>query len=206
MSSARRMPIGVLVSGNGSNLQALIDEQEAGRLPVEIRAVVCNKPGVYALERAAKHHLPALVLPNRQYATREEHEGAICRALEAQQVQLVVLAGYMRLLTPFFVRRYKNRIINLHPALLPAFPGTDSIRRAFEGGVKVTGVTVHFVDEGEDTGPIILQQALPIEGADTVETLEAKVHALEHRLLPQAVRLFAEGKLRLEGRRVLISS
>ena len=199
-----RLPIAVLASGFGSNLQALIDASESGRLNAEVRVVVCNKKGAHALDRALKHGIRAELVRNREFPSREEHERRILEILEEEGVGLVVLAGYMRLLTPVFVRPWFGRLINIHPSILPAFPGVDSIRRAYEAGVKVTGVTVHFVDEGEDTGPVILQEPVRIAEGMTLEELEKAVHAVEHEVIVEAVRLFAAGKLDIRGRRVHI--
>ncbi len=200
----RVLPIAVLASGYGSNLQALIDACRGDGLQAEIKVVVCNKKSAFALKRAAEAGIRAELVKNRDFASREDHERRILEILKSEGVELVVLAGYMRLLTPVFVRPWYGRLMNIHPALLPAFPGVDSIRRAYEAGVKVTGVTVHFVDEGEDTGPIILQEPVRIEEGMSLEELETAIHAVEHRLIVEAVRLFAEGKIKLRDRKVHI--
>jgi phosphoribosylglycinamide formyltransferase-1 len=180
--------IGVLVSGEGTNLQALIDE----RLPVA--AVASNKPGVRALERADRAAIPAAVFSLEDYPDRPARDEAMADWLEGHGVELVVCAGYMQLLTPSFLRRFTA--VNVHPSLLPSFPGTTPIEDALAAGVAETGVTVHFVDEGVDTGPVILQEPVAVEPEDTAATLRERIHAVEHRLLPEAVRLYLTGVLR----------
>jgi phosphoribosylglycinamide formyltransferase-1 len=180
--------IGVLVSGTGTNLQALIDAQ----LP--LAAVASNKSGVRALERAERAGIPAAVFELADYATREERDAAIAGWLELHRVELVVCAGYMQLLTGPFLERFPA--INVHPSLLPAFPGIDAVGQALAAGATETGVTIHFLDEGVDSGPVILQEPVPIEPGDTAETLYDRIRAVEHRLLPEAVRLYLAGALR----------
>jgi phosphoribosylglycinamide formyltransferase-1 len=180
--------IGVLVSGEGTNLQALVDEG----LPVV--AVASNKPGVHALDRARQASIPAAVFPLDDYAGRPERDEAMADWLAGRGVALVVCAGYMQLLTPGFLQRFTA--VNVHPSLLPAFPGTTPIEDALAAGVDETGVTVHFVDEGVDTGPVILQEPVPVRPGDTAATLRERIHAVEHRLLPEAVRLYLAGVLR----------
>lgn len=197
--------LGVLVSGSGTNLQAIIEASEEGSYPAEVAIVISNVPEAYALERARKKGIPTAVIPHGRYGSRRDFEEAIFLRLEEAGVELVVLAGFMRVLSPFFVHRYENRIMNIHPALLPAFPGTHAIERAWRERVKKTGVTVHFIDEETDTGPIILQEEVPLEEGESLKHLEERIHRVEHRLYPQAIRLFAEGKLKIEGRKVLIS-
>ena len=198
----KKTRVGVFVSGSGSNLQALID----AKIPsVEIVVVVSNNPDAYAIERAKKSKIPVEVIDHRNYSSREDFEREIQKRLDQYKVDLIALAGFMRILTPLFIRNYKNRIMNLHPALLPSFPGTNAVKQALMYGVKFTGCTVHFVDEGVDTGPIILQAVVPIYDTDTEESLLERIHKEEHRIYPEAVRLFGEGKLRIEGRRVLVS-
>lgn len=200
-----KVPIGVLASGRGSNFVALAEAQRNDRLaPAEIATMICNKPGAAVLDRARELGVEPVLLPHRDSPSREDYDRALVDALKSRGVEIVVLAGFMRLLTPVFLNAFPNRVINLHPALLPSFPGTDGIGDALRYGVKVTGVTVHFVDGGVDTGPIILQEALPIVEDDTEETLAARIHAVEHRLLPRAVQLVAAGRTRLEGRKVRI--
>ena len=197
----KKTRVGVFVSGSGSNLQALID----AKIPsVEIVVVVSNNPDAYAIERAEKNKIPVEVIDHRNYSSREDFESEIQKRLDQYKIDLIALAGFMRILTPLFIRNYKHRIMNLHPAILPSFPGTNAVKQALMYGVKFTGCTVHFVDEGVDTGPIILQAIVPIYDTDTEETLLERIHKEEHRIYPEAVRLFGEGKLRIEGRRVVI--
>ena len=194
--------VAVFVSGSGTNLQAIIDANiEAANIAV----VLSNKPDAYALERALKHNIPVEVVDHKEFESREDFEAEIILRLEEYDIELVVLAGFMRILTSFFVGKFKNRIINLHPALLPSFPGIHSAKQALDYGVKVTGCTVHFVDDGVDTGPIILQATVPVEDADTEDTLLEKIHMEEHRIFPEAVKLFCEKRLKIDGRRVYIS-
>ena len=193
--------VAVFVSGSGTNFQAIIDANiEAANLAV----LVCNKPDAYAIKRAENHSIPVELVSHKDFETREGFEAEIINRLSRYDVELVVLAGFMRVLTPFFVGRFKNRIINLHPALLPSFPGMHAARQALDYGVRVTGCTVHFVDDGVDTGPIILQAVVPIADDDTEELLLEKIHREEHRVYPEAVRLFCEGKISINGRRVYI--
>ena len=197
----KKTRLAVFVSGSGTNLQAIIDAQIES---VEIAVVVCNNPGAYALERAKKHRIPTEVVDHRQFSSREDFEKELIKRLEPYRIDLIALAGFMRILSSLFVRAYKNRIVNLHPALLPSFPGTHAAKQALDYGVKFTGCTVHFVDEGVDTGPIILQSVVPIHDTDTEESLLERIHREEHRIYPEAIRLFAEDRLRIEGRRVFI--
>lgn len=193
--------IGVLVSGSGTNLQALIDAE----LP--IACVGSNKPGVLGLERAAKAGIETAVFELEDYPDRPARDTALADWLNRKGVEWVVLAGYMHVLTPAFLSRYPRRVINLHPALLPSFPGAHAIDEALAYGVRWTGVTVHFVDEGVDTGPVILQEPVEVKDDDSAATLAERIHAVEHRLLPQAVRLCLDGRVRLEesSRRVMIT-
>lgn len=193
--------IAVLVSGSGSNLQSIID---ANIKSANISIVISNNPDAYAVQRAKKHKIPYEVIDHREFDSRKAFEERMLLLLEKNGVELVVLAGFMRLLTPYFVNRFKNRIINIHPSLLPSFPGVNSARQALEYGVKVTGCTVHFIDDGVDTGPIILQSAVNINENDDEKSLLEKIHREEHSLLPEAVRLFCEDRVNIEGRKVLI--
>ena len=197
----KKTRLAVFVSGSGTNLQAMIDAQISS---VEIVVVLSNNPEAYAIERARKHNIRVEVIDHKRYSSREEFEQEILRRLEPYGVDLIALAGFMRILSPFFVRSYKNRIMNLHPALLPLFPGMHAAKQALDFGVKFTGCTVHFVDEGVDTGPIILQAVVPIYDNDTEEDLLDRIHKEEHSIYPEAIRLFAEGRLRIEGRRVFV--
>lgn len=196
--------VAVLISGSGTNLQSLIDNISRGYIPAEIKCVISDKKDAYGLERARKHGIDALFIDPKKYNSRQEHEDEIIRKLDACGISLIVLAGYMRLLTPHVISRFKNRIINIHPALLPSFPGTHGYKDAWDYGVKISGCTVHFVDEGCDTGPIILQAVNEILPDDTFETFQARGLKTEHRALPEAVKLFCEGRLAVEGRKVKI--
>jgi len=198
-----KTPIAVLISGSGSNLQAIIDQAEAGSLPITICCVISNRVDAFGLERARTHGIPALCIPSKG-TTREDHEREIVAELERCGVELVVLAGYMRLLGHDLLERYKGRVINIHPALLPSFPGSHGYEDAWNYGVKVSGCTVHFVDEGCDTGPIIMQAVNPVEPDDTFETFRQRGLSIEHRVLPEAIRLYCAGRLRIEGRRVIV--
>lgn len=201
------MRIAVFVSGKGSNLEALIGARDAGMLgPGRITLVVSDKEEALALERARKAGIDTFVPSQAEGLSREEYDDRLAEKLETNKIDLVVLAGFMRILSSSFVGRFRGRILNIHPALLPAFKGTRGIKDAYEYGVKVTGVTVHFVTEELDAGPVILQEALRVEERDSLAELEEKIHALEHRLYPQAVRLFADGKLSLDGRKVRINN
>jgi phosphoribosylglycinamide formyltransferase-1 len=193
--------LGVLISGRGSNLQAIIEAIAGGRLAARIAVVVSNKPEAQGLERARQAGIETLVLSHKAYATREEYDGVVVRELKARGVELVCLAGFMRLLSPAFINAYPNAILNIHPALLPAFPGMDAQRQAWEHGVKFSGATVHLVTEQCDAGPIVLQAAVPVKDDDTPETLAARILVEEHRIYPEAIRILLEGHWRLEGRR-----
>ncbi|RPJ35241.1 MAG: phosphoribosylglycinamide formyltransferase [Deltaproteobacteria bacterium] len=194
--------LGVLVSGSGSNLQAIIDNIEGGRLDARLQIIVSNLPDVYALERARKHGIPSLVLPHKGLK-REEFDQKVVEVLKAHEVELVILAGFMRILTPVLLRAFPMRVMNIHPALLPAFPGTHVWQAEVDSGVKFAGCTVHFVDEGTDTGPIILQAVVPVYDEDTADTLNARILKQEHKIYSQAIQLYAAGKIKIQGRRVL---
>ena len=196
--------IAVFASGFGSNLQALIDFSKNDDLNGEIVLVFSNKSSAYALKRAEKHGIKAVFLDPAQFSNRREYDEQIACILEKEKIDLVVLAGYMLLVGQNIIEKFKNRIINIHPALLPSFKGIHGINDAFDYGVKVTGVTVHFVDEGLDSGPVILQQAVAVSEDDSVETIEEKIHAVEHKIYPLAVKYFCAGMLKIEGRKVLI--
>jgi phosphoribosylglycinamide formyltransferase 1 len=206
------VPIGVLVSGRGSNLEAILDAVDKKYITKgEVKVVVSNKPGVGALELAKKHHVSTVVLDDKGLPKVDpEYDRKTIATLEAHGVNskdgLVALAGYFRILSPHFVEKYHNRIMNIHPALLPSFPGLDAQRRALDHGVKVAGATVHLVANEVDAGPIILQAHVPVRDDDTVDTLSARILRQEHRLYPEAIRLFTEGKLKIEGRRVMLAA
>jgi len=195
--------LGILVSGSGSNLQAIIDNIAAGRLDAQIKIVISNIPDVFALERAKRHSIPSLVISHKGYKSREDFDQKIVEALQAHGVELVVLAGYMRIVTPVLLRAFPMRVMNIHPALLPSFPGTHVWQTEVDYGVKFAGCTVHFVDEGTDTGPIIIQAVVPVYDDDTAETLNARILKQEHKVFSQAIQLYAEGRLEIQGRRVL---
>ncbi|OHE31091.1 MAG: phosphoribosylglycinamide formyltransferase [Syntrophus sp. RIFOXYC2_FULL_54_9] len=203
---SRKVGIGVLVSGSGSNLQSIIDHIESGTLDAEIRVVLSNNPEAYALERCRKHHISSVVLDHRQFDCRESYDRRAVAILVSSGVELVVMAGFMRILSPEFFRAFPSRIINIHPALLPAFPGMHVQQKAVEYGVKFAGCTVHFADEGIDTGPIIIQSVVPVYEDDTPESLSTRILKEEHRIYPQAIQYYAEGRLVIEGRRVLIGN
>jgi phosphoribosylglycinamide formyltransferase-1 len=198
--------IGVLISGRGSNFEALADSVGAGRIPdAEIAIVISNRENAPGIEKAQGRGIPAQVIPSRGLE-REPYDKLVIAALEDKKVDLVCLAGYMRLLSPAFVAAYRGRILNIHPSLLPAFPGLESQRQAIEHGAKFSGCTVHFVDENLDAGPIILQAAVPIRDDDTIEALSERVLKEEHRIYTEAVRIVLEGRYRMEGRRVLLTN
>ena len=211
--SAAKLRIGVLASGRGSNLQAIIDAIDAGTLKAKIVAVISNKKEALALERARKHGLPDVYLDPKPYLsqsenkeeTRRAYDRAILEVLQKHQTELVVLAGYLRIVTPVLISAYPHRMINIHPSLLPAFPGLEVQKKALEWGVKISGCTVHFVTEGVDDGPIIIQAAVPILEHDTADTLAARILEQEHKIYPHAIQLYAEGRLRVDGRRVVVT-
>lgn len=192
------LKIGVLLSGSGTNLQALIDDIAAGTLNAEIVQVVSSRPDAYGIERAQAAGIPVLVMNKTLYADAEAADAQIVEALQAAGAEYIVMAGYMRKVTPVMLRAFPNRVLNLHPALLPSFKGAHAIRDAFEAGVKVTGVTVHFANEDYDKGPIVAQRAVEVAENDTLETLEAKIHEVEHVLYPQAVQMIAEGRVSVD--------
>lgn len=195
-------PIGVLCSGQGTNLQAIINAVRDRRLRARIAVVISDRTGAFALVRARRAGIPTVFIDPKRYASREAFDRRLISVLESYRVRLICLAGFMRVLSPVLVRRFKNRILNIHPALLPAFPGAQAIHDAIAWGTTVTGVTVHLVDEHIDHGPILLQEAVRIRPDDTVKTLLARVHRVEHRLYPRAIALMLSGKVRVVGRRI----
>ncbi len=198
--------IGVLLSGRGSNFEALAESVAAGRIPnAEIALVISNREGAPGIERANARGIRTRVIPSKGLE-RETYDRQVAAVLEEHQIDLICLAGYMRLLSPHFVAKFPNRILNIHPSLLPSFPGLESQRQALEYGVKVAGCTVHFVDENLDAGPIILQSAVPVQDDDTEESLNARILKEEHRIYSEAVRIVLEGKYKIVGRRVLLTS
>ncbi len=196
--------IAVLISGSGSNLQAIIDASERGEIPCRVGLVISNKADAYGLVRAQKHGITTKVLDHKAFATREEFDANLVEIIRGSGAELVCLAGFMRVLTPVFVHAFPNRILNIHPALLPSFPGTHGPRQALSYGVRFSGCTVHFLDEGVDTGPIIVQAVVPVYDDDTEDTLAARILVQEHRIYPMAIRLFFSGKLAIDGRRVKV--
>ena len=196
--------IAVLISGSGSNLQAIIDASERGEIPCRVGIVISNKADAYGLVRAEKHGIPTEVVDHKKFSTREEFDAKLVEIIRGTGAELVCLAGFMRVLTPVFVHAFPNRILNIHPALLPSFPGTHGPGQALSYGVRFSGCTVHFLDEGVDTGPVIVQAVVPLYDDDTEETLAARILVQEHRIYPMAIRLFFSGKLRIEGRRVKV--
>lgn len=196
--------LGVLASGRGSNLQALINAVKNGEKSYEIGVVISDKGEAKALERAKEEGIPSYHINPRDYLSKEEFEEKILEIIRDNKCDLICLAGFMRILSPYFISRAVMKIINIHPSLLPAFPGLDAQKQALDYGVRFSGCTVHFVDEGVDSGPIILQAVVPVEASDTMETLAQRILAEEHRLYPQAVSLIAEGKVKIRGRKVTI--
>jgi len=200
----RKLRIGALASGGGSNLQSIIDRCSDGSLAAEVVLVVSNNPDAGALQRASRAGIAAECIDHRGYASREDFDRAVVASLRAADVDLIVLAGFMRLISDVFIEAFPGRIMNIHPALLPAFPGLHVQRKALEYGARFAGCTVHFVDGGVDTGPIIIQAVVPVLDDDSEETLSARILEQEHRIYPRAIELFAEGRLKIEGRRVRI--
>ena len=205
MPYQRKTRLGVLISGSGTNLQAIIDASEAGTLDAEVVVVISNHDSARGLVRAKDHSIAGVYIDRGRYNSIREYNAAIRDILREYVVDYVVMAGYMRLLGKEVLDFYPNRVINLHPALLPSFPGASGIKDAFDFGVKVTGVTVHFANENFDEGPIIAQEPVVIAENDTVETLEAKIHEVEHRIYPAALQLIAEDRVEIVGRKVKIA-
>lgn len=202
-----KMRVAILASGQGTNLQAILDAGEKGLLgPAEVALVISDVPDSGALNRGKKAGIKTVLVDRKKYTGKREFEDRVIGEILSEKVDLIVLAGFMRVLSKKFVDSFPGRIINIHPSLLPAFKGVSGIADAYEHGVKITGVTVHFVDEGVDSGPIILQGAVVVDEGDTLEALEAKIHALEHRLYPRAIRYFVEGKLEVKGIKVKIKN
>jgi len=201
---ARQVPLGVLVSGSGTNLQSIIDNCRSHRIDAEIRVVVSDNRDAYALKRAESAGIPTAIHLRKDYTSRRDFESAFINSLTSHGVELVCLAGFMRIISPDFLKVFSNRIINIHPALLPSFPGLHAQEQAFHYGVKVSGCTVHFVDAGTDTGPIILQATVPVLEHDTAESLKARILEQEHQIYPRAIQLYAEGRLEIQGRHVVV--
>ena len=200
------LKLGILISGNGSNLQSIIDYIEKGSLKATIKIVISNNPDAYGLTRAKKHGIPVVILKNGDFINKEDFDLELINILKNNSVDLVILAGFMRVLTPTFLKAFTQKIMNIHPALLPSFPGIHGQKQALEYGVKLSGCTVHFVDEGVDTGPIIIQSAVQVFDDDTEETLAARILKEEHRIYPLAIQFFAEGKIEIKGRKVRIKT
>lgn len=200
------LKIGVLASGRGSNFQAIIDEIESGRIPAKIEILIVDNSNAYAIERAKKHGIPYLYINPKEFQTKEAFYEKIRDELISKSVELVILAGFMRIVKKPLLDAFPNRIMNIHPALLPSFPGLHGQKQAVDYGVRISGCTVHFVDEGVDSGPIIIQAAVPVYPEDTEDSLSERILKLEHKIFPEAVRLFAEGRLKVEGRKVKIKN
>jgi len=205
VSRKTKVRVAVLVSGNGSNLQSIIDHMEAGKLDASIVCVISNRVEAYALERARNHRIPAYHVNHREYPDRESFDAAVLAIVKEHDSELIALAGFNRIISQVMLDAFPMAILNIHPALLPAFPGSHAQRNALLTGVKISGCTVHFVDSGTDTGPIIAQAAVPVFESDTEETLSRRILCEEHRIYPGVIQLFAEGRLRVEGRKVAIS-
>lgn len=204
MSDSKALNLGILVSGSGTNLQSIIDACESGQIKAAVKVVISDKTQAFALERAKKHGIPAVVVERKPYPSKEAFEREIVAALQKHGVELVCLAGFMRIIGPTLLHSFPSRIINIHPALLPSFPGLEGQKQAFDYGVKVAGCTVHFVDEKTDHGPIIMQAAVEVKEDDDVDALKARILKEEHRIYPAAIELIAENRVRLEGRKVKI--
>ena len=198
------MNIAVFCSGSGTNLQAIIDSQKKGYIKAEIKLVVSDMPDCYALTRAKNAGIKTVVVERKNYKVKKDFEAEIINTLKKEGIGLIVLAGYMRMLSEDFIKAYENKILNIHPALLPSFKGTRGIKDAFEYGVKVTGPTVHFVTVDMDAGPVIMQSPVKVTEDDTEESLAQAIHEEEHKIYPRAIQLFVEGKLKIEGRKVRI--
>jgi phosphoribosylglycinamide formyltransferase-1 len=202
----RKLNLGVLVSGNGSNLQAIIDRCEDGTLDAQINVVLCNNRDAYALVRCLDQNISARFIDHRIFSTRESFDRNVLETLNAAGVELVIMAGFMRILSEEFFRAFPMRIMNIHPSLLPAFPGIHVQQKAIDYGVRFSGCTVHFVDEGVDTGPIIIQSVVPVYDDDTKDTLSHRILMEEHRIYPQAIQYYAEGRIEVLGRKVRIKN
>jgi len=201
----KRVNIAIFASGSGSNFEAIVKYIRKGEIKnASVKLLITDKKDAFVRQRAKKFGIKDFFIDPSKFTSRLSYEKRIFKILKSEGIDLIVLAGFMRILSPYLVKKYKNKILNIHPALLPAFKGTEAIRRAFKYGVKITGVTVHFVDEKVDHGPIILQEAIKIKPSDTLQILEQKIHKVEHRLYPLAIKLFIEKKLKIKGRKVEI--
>ncbi|MDQ1278457.1 MAG: Phosphoribosylglycinamide formyltransferase, partial [Thermodesulfobacteriota bacterium] len=197
-----RLPIGIIVSGSGSNLQAIIDHIEESKLDAVIKVVISNNPQAFALERCRRHNIPYVIINHKDYPLRDDFDQQLIYELQSRGVELVIMAGFMRILTARFLSSFPMRIMNIHPALLPAFPGLHVQRQAVEYGVRFSGCTVHFADDGVDTGPIVIQSVVPVYEDDNEEMLAQRILKEEHKIYPQAIQWFAEGRLEVKGRKV----
>ncbi|HEB76427.1 MAG TPA: phosphoribosylglycinamide formyltransferase [Nitrospirae bacterium] len=200
------LKLGVLASGRGSNLQAIMDSIKTGYLPASVEVLVTDNPGAYAIRRAEDNGIPAVVMQPSDHPSHDAYYSAVAEELKRRGVELVILAGFMRIVRKPLIDAFRMRIMNIHPALLPSFPGLHGQRQAVDYGVKISGCTVHFVDEGMDTGPVIIQAAVPVHHDDTEESLSQRILKYEHRIYPYAIRLFAEGRLSVEGRIVKVDA
>ncbi|OGP87249.1 MAG: phosphoribosylglycinamide formyltransferase [Deltaproteobacteria bacterium RBG_19FT_COMBO_43_11] len=198
------LKLGVLISGNGSNLQSIIDHIEKGTLKAVIKIVISNNPDAFGVSRAKKHDINITILNNRDFKSKEDFDSELIKILKKNDVELVIMAGFTRILTPIFLKAFPQKIMNIHPALLPSFPGLHGQKQALNYGVKFSGCTVHFVDEGVDTGPIIIQSVVHVCDDDTVEGLAARILKEEHRIYPQAIQFYAESRLEIKDRKVSI--
>ena len=196
--------IGVLASGRGTNLQAIIEAVKEGKIEGRIIIVISDNQDAFALKRAEQHNIETRYINFKEFKTREDYDKKIMKCLKEKDIDLVVLAGYMRILSSYFIKMYKNRIMNIHPALLPSFPGLHAQRQAVEYGVKISGCTVHFVNEGVDSGPVILQKAVEVKDNDTEESLAERILKEEHQIYPRVIQLFCQGRLIIKGRKVFI--
>jgi len=200
------LKLGVLISGNGSNLQSIIDHIEKGSLKAVIKIVISNNPDALGLKRAEKHSIPCAVLKHSDFKSKEDFDLKLIKTLKDTGVDLVVLAGFMRIISPALLKAFTHKIMNIHPALLPSFPGLHGQKQAIDYGVKFSGCTVHFVDDGVDTGPVIIQSVVQVFDDDTEESLSARILKEEHKIYPRAIQLFADGKIEIKGRKVYIKS
>ena len=200
------LTIGVLASGRGSNFQAIIDNINSGFIKAKISLLITDNPGAYALERAKNHGIESLIIQPKEFPDKDAYYAHMAKILKNKGVELVILAGFMRVVGNALIKEFKNKTMNIHPALLPSFPGLHGQKQAVDYGVKISGCTVHFVDEGVDTGPVIIQTAVPVYHDDTEESLSARILKEEHKIFPLAIRLFSEGKLSVDGHRVIVNA
>ena len=202
----RKVNIGVLVSGSGTNLQSIIDNSEKGLLDADIKVVISNNPDAYALERSKKHHIPTVVIEQKNFKSREDFDRKMIEVLKSYSIELVVMAGFMRVLSSVFLEAFPMKVINIHPAILPSFQGLHGQQKAFDYGVKFSGCSVHFAHDGVDTGPIIIQAVVPVYDDDTEESLSQRILKEEHKIFSQAIQFYAEGKLEIVGRKVRVKN